>query len=204
MNSMGYDAMALGPKELSLGPDLLRQRMAEAAFSILSANAVISGTGELITAPYTFVEDGDRDLAIIGLTRMPQEGLAAFQVLDPAEAAARYVQEVRDQVDTVIILTNLNYRAGLALAEEVPGIDLLVAALPGQLPQAAVRIPATETLVVTAEQPSPRHTGRRVGRLVVTIGADGSLVPKDWESVWMDGTIPDDLAMTALLDAARP
>jgi 2',3'-cyclic-nucleotide 2'-phosphodiesterase (5'-nucleotidase family) len=204
MNSMGYDAMALGPKELSLGPDLLQQRLAEAAFPMLSANVVTSGTGEMVAAPYALVEVGDRELAIIGLTRMSEESPAAFQVLDPAAAATEYVQEVRNRVDTVILLTNLNYRAGLALAEGVPGIDLLVAALPGQLPQAAVRIPATGTLVVAAEQPSPRHTGRRVGRLSVTIDADGGLVHRAWESVWMDGTIPDDLGMTAFLDAARP
>ena len=204
MNLMGYDAMALGPLELSLGLDILQQRMAEARFPILSANVVLTDTGGLVTEPYAVVERGGRRLGILGLTRSPAEPVRGLWVLDPQEAAARYLPELAQQVDTVIVLTNENYRSGLALAQAVPGIDLLIAALPGQLPKEAVGAPGTGTLVVTAEQPMARHTGRRLGRLVLMVDSDGALRAESWASLPMVREIVDDPFMRTLLDKYRP
>jgi hypothetical protein len=64
----------------------------------------------------------------------------------------------------------------------------------------ALRLPEVGTLVVTAEQPFPRHTGRRVGRLAVLIESDGSLSGESWTSVSMGSQFADDLLMSALLD----
>jgi 2',3'-cyclic-nucleotide 2'-phosphodiesterase (5'-nucleotidase family) len=204
MNSMAYDAMALGPNELSLGQEKLGRRLGEARFPVLSANVVRSDTGELLVQPYHILEVGDHRLGVLGLTRLPAEPETGFRVLDPQEAAARYVPEISKVADTVIVLTNLDYRSGLALAEAVPEIDLLIAALPAQLPEAALRVSDTGTLVVTAEQASPRHSGRRVGRLLATLGPDGNLSGEEWQSVWMDGSIPDDPSMTDLVQQYRP
>jgi 2',3'-cyclic-nucleotide 2'-phosphodiesterase (5'-nucleotidase family) len=203
MNLMGYNAMALGPKELSLGAEVLRQRLAEAEFPILSANVVSKDGGELVALPYDVLEAGPYRVGVIGLTRPTNEALADFQVLDPQEAAARAVPEVTAQTDVVILLTNLEYRPALALVEAVPGVDLVIAALPGQLPNQAVRLPATGTLAVTAEQPLQRHTGRRVGRLAVTVGSDGTLAGEEWASVEMGPRIADDPEMRALLERYR-
>ncbi len=203
MNLMGYDAMALGPKELSLGADLLRQRMEEADFAILSANAVLSGTEELVADPYVILEVEGHPLAIIGLTRPPGEPLADFQVQEPEAALARAISELGGRADTIILLTNLNYRRSLALADAVPGVDLVIAALPDQLPAAAVRATETGTLVVAADQSMPRHSGRRVGRLVVTVEPDGSLSGESWASVPMDKRFADDPTMRDLLNRYR-
>jgi 2',3'-cyclic-nucleotide 2'-phosphodiesterase (5'-nucleotidase family) len=216
MNLMGYDALALGPQELTLGLDTLRQRMEEAAFPMLSANVVLSGTEELLAEPFTVIQVGDHRLGIIGLTRPLNPagaGMAtsasssrparSVRVLDPQEAAARFVPQVAEQAGTIIVLTNLDHRAALALAEAVPGIDLLIAALPEQLPGEFARVSATGTIVVSAEQPAPRHTGRRVGRLVVTVDGEGNLSGESWASHAMDKTLADDLLMDALLKKAE-
>jgi 2',3'-cyclic-nucleotide 2'-phosphodiesterase (5'-nucleotidase family) len=203
MNLMGYDAMALGPKELSLGLELLRQRMEEAEFPMLSANVLLTGTEELVAPPYAILDVGDHLVGIIGLTREPGQVMPGFQVLDPQEAAGRYLPLVAQEADTVVILTNLGYRQAEELAGAVAGIDLVVAALPNQLPSRAARLPATGTLLVTAEQPVTRHTGRRVGKLRVTMEADGSLTDEAWESREMDLQIPDNPEMQALLDDFR-
>jgi 5'-nucleotidase/UDP-sugar diphosphatase len=204
MNLMGYDAMALGPKELSLGSDLLRRRMQEAKFPMLSANVVLSHTEELLAQPYAIVSADGYRVGLIGLTRVPGVPAGDFRVLDPQQAAERYVPEVAGQADVVVVLTNLEYRAGLALASAVPGIDLLIAALPDQLPQQAVRAPGTGTIVVTAEQPAAGHTGRWVGRLAVTVGSDGALSGESWVAVPMDAMIADDQPMKDLLDRYHP
>ena len=203
MNHMGYDAMALGPKELGLGQQILQQRLAEARFPILSANVVLSETQELVADPYAIIQVGEHRIGVIGLTRIPDGRQGAFWVLDPQQAAREYVPHVAAQADTVIVLTNLPYRPAIGLAEEVPGIDLVVAALPIQLPTTALRT-SNATLVITAEQPLPRHAGRRVGRLMVTVESDGSLTGESWQSVSLGPQIPDDPLMRALLEKHNP
>jgi len=202
MGLMGYDAMALGPKEMSLGLDLLRQRIGEAGFPILSANAVLTGTQQLVAEPYTILDAGGHTVGIIGLTRQAAAP-AGFQVLDPQQALERYLPEVREQAGTVILLTNLEYNAALALAQAMPGIDLLVGALPSQFPTQSVRVPGANTLVVVADMATPGHSGRCVGVLSVTLGGDGSLTGELWSTRWIDKTIADDPAMQALLDKYR-
>ncbi len=204
MNLTGYDALALGPKELSLGLDTLRQRMAEADFPLLSANVVLTGTDELVAEPYAVREVGGFCLGIIGLTRVPDKAKPGFEVGDPQAALARFLPELTERADTIVLLTNLNFRQGRALVQAVPGVDLLVAALPGQLPQQALRVADTGTLAVTAEQPLLRHTGRRVGKLVVTLGNGGTLSGESWQSISLDDRFVDDLEMQLLLDKYRP
>jgi 2',3'-cyclic-nucleotide 2'-phosphodiesterase (5'-nucleotidase family) len=203
MNLMGYDAMALGPMELSLGLEELQRRIEEASFPLLSANAVVSGTGELVAKPYAVLEVADHRVGIIGLSRQPAEPLMDINVLDPFWAATGYVQEVRERAGTIVVLTSMGYRRAVDLARSVPDIDLVIAARPGQLPRQPLRVPETGALVVTAEQALPRHSGRRVGRLAVVLGADGSLGDASWVSVPMDRTLADDPLMKALLDEHR-
>ncbi len=204
MSLIGYDAMALGPKELSLGPDLLRQRMQEAGFPMLSANVVLRGTEELFAPPTVVLERGGYRFGIVGLTRPADGSASGFEVRDPVQAAMRYVSELAKQVEIVIVLTNLEYQAAFELADRIPDIDLVIAALPKAIPQQALQAPQSGALVVTADQPSPGHTGRRVGRLVVTVEGDGRMRLEAWQSVAMDGTIADDPQMDELLDRFRP
>lgn len=203
MNLMGYDAMAIGPMELELGAAILRRRLGEAEFPMLSANVIWSGDQGHVGEPYTVLQAGSYRIGVIGLTRLPDAELSDFEVLDPEGVLTKLVPEVGEQVDAVVLLTSLGYRSALELAEVVPGIDLVVAALPRQLPDHAVRAPQTGTLVVTAEQPLPRHTGRRVGKLTVMVDSDGRLSGEVWESTALGPEVADDPDMRELLDEYR-
>jgi 2',3'-cyclic-nucleotide 2'-phosphodiesterase (5'-nucleotidase family) len=200
MNLMGYDAMALGPKDLALGLEVLRQRLSEAEFAMVSANAVVAESGELLAPAYALIEVSSYRLGILGLTRLPLRPLAGLEVQDPQTAVAHWLPEVRGQADLVILLTNLDFRTAMDLAAKVQGVDLLVAALPGQLPSTALRVPETGTLAVTAEQAMTAHSGRRVGELALVVRGDGSLGAQTWRSVEMSKQFADDLGMKLLLD----
>jgi 2',3'-cyclic-nucleotide 2'-phosphodiesterase (5'-nucleotidase family) len=200
MGQMGYNAMALGPKELSLGPAILTQRIEQANLAMLSANVVLKGSQKLFADPYTVTALGDHRLGIIGLTRSePDIATPDFVVLDPQQALEHYLPELMEQADVVIVLTNISYRPARALLQHVEGVDLLVAALPRQLPDQAAREPLTGMLAVVADQALPLHSGRRVGRLEVTVNSDGSLSGETWVSIPMDGSHPDDPDMELLL-----
>jgi 2',3'-cyclic-nucleotide 2'-phosphodiesterase (5'-nucleotidase family) len=200
MNLMQYDAMALGPYELSLGPVVLRERIQEAAFPILSANVLDRSSGELVAEPYVVLKVGDHRVAVIGLTRLPKEALDKFEVLDPEQVLTQVVAELEGPADVVILLTNLPFRLAQELAQGLPGIDLLVAALPEQFPDRAVRLSNPGTLAISAEQPVPRHTGRWIGKLVAVLASDGTLGNESWTSVPMGPEIADDPQMAILLN----
>jgi 2',3'-cyclic-nucleotide 2'-phosphodiesterase (5'-nucleotidase family) len=203
MNMMGYDAMALGPRELRLGVELLTQRVEDAEFPMLSANVVLTGTDDLFAKPYVILEAGGHRVGVIGLTRATAKPREGFAYLDAQEAAARYVPEVAKQAGTVIILTNLKYDLARELASAVPGIDLVIAALPAEIPNKVRKAPKTKTMVVAAEQPAERHTGRRVGNLFVVIGSDGRLAEEAWTTKALDRQIPDYVPMRDLLNGYR-
>lgn len=201
MNLMAYDAMAIGPLELGLGAEALRQRLDEADFPMLSANVLWSADRAYVGEAYTVLEVGPYRIGVIGLTRDPGVGLADYVFLEPDGVLAELVPQVEAQVDTVVLLTNFSYRSAAQLADAVSGIDLVIAALPRQLPDRAVRTSRTGSLIVTAEQPFPGHTGRRVGTLTVLVQSDGTLSGEAWESVALGPEITDDPAMSDLLEA---
>jgi len=203
MNLVGTNAMALGLNELSLGSAVLRLRMAEATFPMLSANVTLTGTSELFAPAYVVADVGGHRVGLLGLTRPPAGRVADFRVQDPYAAVAAVLPELMKQTETIILVTNLEYRPAMDLAASVPNIDLVIAANPGQLPTSVVAAPGTGTLIVAAEQPVARHTGRRVGRLAVTIASDGSLSDPEWRSISLDKTFADDPDMAALLDRFR-
>ena len=72
MNTMGYEASAVGNHEFDFGLEAIRQRSAEANYAYLSANTAWRDTGRLPTdlglAAYEIVDTAGLKLAVIGLT----------------------------------------------------------------------------------------------------------------------------------------
>lgn len=198
MNAMAYDAMALGPYELSLEPEALAERLASAEFAVVSANAYRTD-GRRIVAPFVVRPVGDHRVAIVGLTRPPEDDVPGARVRDPRDELVRVLPDVLSQAGTVVVITNMEFEQASELLRDVPGLDLVVAARPFRLPDRAVPLAEPGALAVTAEWPSPGHTGRRVGRLAVTVTSDGELANQTWSTMNLDGTWTDDAAMTALL-----
>ena len=199
MNLMGYDAMALGPLDLAVGGQALAERISEAKFPILSANVFSDSTGRLLARPYALVPEGDVRVAIVGLTRVPDEPLPGFRVTDPSQAAAKAVAEAAQQAQTVILLANLDYQSALALAENLLELNLVIAAQPAQLPQAAERT-AKGALVVAAERPDSWASGHRIGRMLGRVNSGGRFSDEQCTSILLDRTIADDGEMTPLLE----
>lgn len=199
MNQLGYDAMTLGQRELQLDLDTLRERMTAAQFAVLSANVVISGSGELVAEPYIIKRFGDRRVAIMGLTEegagpapASATGQPAVVVTDPIEAAGKYVAEASQKADVIILLSHLGRVIDLQLVAEVPGIDLIVEGrLDGSQP-GAIRDEATGTLLALAEVPKPGHAGRMVGVVRLQISNQGPVADYEWEIVPLKPDYADD------------
>lgn len=163
MNAMGYDALGIGTGELMKGPEVLRERVSEAAFPVVSANLVDSATGEPLFEPYTILERSGVRFGVIGLTDTDAlQGLESSwpgaTILRPEETLGGYITELDAQVDLIVVLARMGSVEAASLARSVPGIDVIV----GGNERYVVTEPQTtgDTLYVQSG-----HDGEWLGRL---------------------------------------
>ncbi|MBC8248908.1 MAG: bifunctional metallophosphatase/5'-nucleotidase [Anaerolineales bacterium] len=197
MNLLGYDAMVLSDQDFRLGLDVLRQRMEEAEFSILSANVVYSGTDQLFATPYVIKEIGDHKAAIIGLTN--QEAASAADgdivVLDPLETLRDLMDEVSEEADVVIVLSHLGKEVDLQIAGEVQGIDLIVGGQSRDVLHPPLWVEASGTVIVQAG-----YQGQRIGVVSLEIDSQGTVTGHQGQVVFLLEELADDPEMRAFLD----
>ncbi|MEJ7578536.1 MAG: 5'-nucleotidase C-terminal domain-containing protein [Pyrinomonadaceae bacterium] len=150
MNSLQYDAMAVGNHEYNFGLNVLNKARGEARFAWLSANTYKMGTDETVFTPYIVKELNGVRVGVLGLTTpgIPvwenKENYAGLEFREPVAEARKWVQVLREKerVDLVIIAMHMglerdlrtgevspgqvkNENAGIAIAENVPGVDVI-------------------------------------------------------------------------------
>lgn len=128
MNAMRFDALTVGNHEFDLGVEVLAKRISEATFPLLGAN--VEGLG--ILAPFILKEVAGVKVAIIGVTTTdtPQvthpRNVAGLAFVAPDKTVRSILSEIAPKADLVVVLSHLGLPADRALAEAVPGIDLIV------------------------------------------------------------------------------
>lgn len=128
MNAMGFDAMVVGNHEFDFGQEVLQKRIAEADFPMLGAN--VQGFPAL--KPFLIKEVGGIKVAIIGIIT-PQtsesthpRNVAGLAFASAAATVRKYLAKLKPRVDLVLVLSHQGYQADRVLAQEVPGIDVIV------------------------------------------------------------------------------
>ena len=173
---MGYDALTIGQQELSLGISQLEELAKKATFPFLSANLVDSSRdNQTMFEPYVVLDRQGVRIGIMGLTEPAAvvEPLASADILPAVETAHRYVEELREKVDILIVLSHLGLEEDKALAKAVPGIDAIIGGNTGYLMQEPERV--GNTLIV---QQGSR--GQWLGHLKASFDAQG--VPIEFEA----------------------
>ncbi len=128
MNSMRFDAMTLGNHELDFGQEALKERISEATFPVLGAN--VEGLQHL--KPFVILERGGVKVGIIGVVTEETpvsthpRNVTGLRFLPAAEAVEKYVKELRNRADILIVLSHIGHGADRMLAEKVKGIDVIV------------------------------------------------------------------------------
>ena len=132
MNTIGYDAMAVGNHEFDLGPEPLAKFIAGAEFDVLSGNTVVAQQGLLAGLKEDVVLDfGGEKVAVIGMTTPDTVEIASpgpdISFTDPIEYLTGKVAALEaDGVNKIIVLGHLGTPEDIRVAEAVPGIDLIV------------------------------------------------------------------------------
>ncbi len=128
MNVMRFDAMVLGNHEFDFGQEILKKRISEARFPVLGAN--VEGLDYL--KPYIIRELNGIRLALIGIVTedVPASthprNVAGLKFTSPVETVGKYMRELKNKTDVIIVLSHIGYPADRVLAEKVKGIDVIV------------------------------------------------------------------------------
>ena len=151
MISMGYDAMAIGNHEFEYGHEVFAWQKNRAPFPVLGANFFYRDTGHPYAQAHAIIERNGIRIGVIGI--MGQDAVSAIipsfiaplDVTDPVEAVQLSVNELRGDVDLIVLLTHQgktapmqtdaesdprlqrDIDADIALAGAVRGIDVLFA-----------------------------------------------------------------------------
>lgn len=150
MNSLNYDAMAVGNHEYNFGLKVLAKARGEAKFPWLSGNTYEKGTERTYYKPYIVKDVAGVKIGIIGLTTpgVPYwdnpPNYAGLEFRDPVAAARKWVAALRTQekADVVVIAMHMglgeDLRTGeaspgqipheneaITIAKEVPGVDVI-------------------------------------------------------------------------------
>lgn len=151
MNALGYDAMVVGNHEFNFGLAVLKKAQGEANFPWLSANTYRASTDTTAFPPYVVKEVNGVRVGVLGLTTpgIPNwENSANYSGLvfrEGVSAAKHWVRVLRhrERVDLVVIAMHMGLErdlrtqdpwpgqvpdenAALAIAEEVPGVDVIL------------------------------------------------------------------------------
>jgi 2',3'-cyclic-nucleotide 2'-phosphodiesterase (5'-nucleotidase family) len=203
MNMLAYDAMTIGPGDLQLGLETLRERETEAEFPILSANLVLEGSTEPIFTPYVVLEVGGRKIGILGLTgsgemAMPMQlpGGDVVDLLDPFEVTRAHVAQMSAETDIVVVLSNLGMALQEQLAGAVPGVDLIV----GGGSRTVLPEPRIVGGAVIVEA---GFRGEWIGSTNIEIDSSGKITAAEGKPVLLDESHVDDPEMLAFVEAAK-
>lgn len=201
MNMMKYDAMTLGSGDFFIGLDLLKERIKTAQFPMLSANAVLSDTGELIAQPYVVKDLGQGyRAAIIGLTDSYVQTITesshgpVVRALDPTETLQKTMAELSGKADAIIVLSHLGSQVDRELAQAIPGIAAIIGGKSGEI-MPPTQVGSSRTVLAQAGS-----EGKYLGELRLTLDEAGQVTAVQGEEKALEAEIPDDPAMAKFVE----
>src|SRR5262252_7326896 len=130
MNRIGYTSGTIGNHEFDFGQDVLRLRLSEAKFPVLSANL---DTPIKKIKKYTIATAKGLRFGIIGLTteEVKSKGdprhMRGVTVLDTVKTLEQLLPEVRRQSDFIIATVHLEDEEDKRVASAFPEIRLIIA-----------------------------------------------------------------------------
>jgi 5'-nucleotidase len=175
MKTLGYKAINIGERDLTLGYDDFVKRTEGLGLSFISTNIVKQGTKEPAFTPWAIVE-------VVGTSRKPVRlgvmgvdryspvwqkagpagtnlGMAA-----PADMIAMYLPKLRAESDVVVLLASLSREDAHDLAKRFPEIDLVLGSYAGFFTTIEER-EGPVRIVYTGNQ------GKRIGESRITLDA---------------------------------
>lgn len=224
MTAMGYDAMAIGNHEFEYGHEIFAWQKNRASFPVLGANFFYRGTNHPYAQAHAIIERNGVRIGVIGI--MGQDAVSAIipsfiaplDVTDPAAAVRRSVEELREDVDLIVLLTHQgktapmqtdaesdprlqrDIDADIGLAGAVSGIDVLLAGHADAGTPEPVIHPESGTIIMQTY-----GQATHLGYLQLTLDSkEGTIIQSDGRLIPVDPALYEpDPAIAGILDDYR-
>jgi hypothetical protein len=198
MDLCGYDAMTLGEEDFRFGETFLADRLAESSFVATSANVVRQHDGLPYGERFLKKTVGETDIGVIGvLHEEAREQVETSSSIDGVAVSVGSVavaiaeaQAGLGEVDVTVVLAHMPAESARELADEVSGVDAIVATHDDVEPTAE-RV--GDRMLV-----SPGYDGKWVGNLGLVLDDQGKLADFVWSAVALDAGFADDPELEAL------
>jgi len=142
LNKLGWTAVNVSENEMYAGLPKLKPFLQKANFAFLSSNLVYEKSNKPVFNDKLIIKRkldkvGKIKIGILAFTRMvgslwDSGSEERIKVSDYYEIANKLVPSLRKDVDLLIVLARLEHRDAVRLAQEVPGIDIILATFGGE------------------------------------------------------------------------
>ncbi len=133
IDKLGTQVMALGGNDFQLGSDFWRKTAEGTKINFITSNLVNSSTGETFFKPYHIEEIAGVRIGILSampetaLVGIPKDaGLRPFNVVPPGERVAQLVNELKDQTDFIILMSQCKPAWTHELLKTNPDLDMAI------------------------------------------------------------------------------
>ena len=210
MRDMGYRVLGLGARDFVYGIDFLRIAQDHYGFTLTSANVVDARRGEPLFAPHAIVTVGrGRFLGIpfggirVGVVSVMGRDIEplcvpcdpVIETLDPVESAREAAAEVAGSCDLVVVIASTSF-SELERLTTVPHVDAVVASRSHhpRRENDAVSLRDSTVLAYSA------YEARRIGYMILSLGADGGAESVRGDLVTLGEDMPDDPDMADMVE----
>ena len=216
MSMIGFDAMAVGNHEFDLTPDVLLGSLQYVfpapsdAFPLLGANIDASALPDLdqYIYDYTVKDIGPVKVGIFGLIT-PETNILSqpapvvieddiTEIMNTAGTNA-YILRYVENCDVVILLSHLGVEFDMAVAANVPGIDVIIGGHDHNKYAAPLAIPNPLGGTTWIAQAGSNYM--YVGKMHLTIDAGGNIGLLDYTLIPLDENVPEDPGVKALVNS---
>ena len=213
MDMNRYDAAAVGRTELLYGLQHFRDMTRRTTTPFLAAN--VARGGAPVTTPIRCVRRDGLDIAIIGVLDPPrgraagasfEERVADLSFDDPVETLRRNARALRDSVNLVVAIGDINPVTIRQIAARCPGVDIVVSSSvnapllvgTGSDEQATLEDVSGFLGRMLVLYTSSRQYGIQVARL--TLDRGNRILSAEIEEERLDEHVPDDPRMREVLN----
>lgn len=213
MAYLGYDAIAVGETDLNYGLQKLKDDAEQYGLPLTCANLVPRGGdgSKTVFPPHLVVERDGVRFGFVGLLS-PQTKVRTlhrddnsevkrelsamtYTITDPLEAARSAVPRAAAECDVLVLLAHMDMRELEALLPELTDVDFVIL---GHNPKTTPVTQPVDVDGVMVYRATPQ--GQHLGHLTLTVGEDGTLLDRSHRNYFLDGNVPDDEDMVALLE----
>lgn len=126
-NYIHWDYATFGNHEFDIGKKALLQRLAEAKTVFFSSNVLDKSTQKpLAHSQETIILNVDGvKVGLIGIT-LPELKPDFVSISDPFAAAQKAIQQLKPQVDMIVLVTHQDVKDDITFAEKLEGVDLII------------------------------------------------------------------------------